>query len=57
MVIMQLVMHNGFIIVYLENKIVISFSSNKILSYIFFPSMCTDNVYMSLELMREILYN
>lgn len=58
MVIMQLVIHNGFIIVYLESKI-ISFSSNKMLSYIckYFPSLCTDNVYMSLELIQKVVNN
>lgn len=58
MVVMHLVIHNGFIIVYLESKI-ISFSSDKMLSciYKYFPSMCTDNVYMSLELIQEVCNN
>lgn len=35
MVIMELVIHYGFITVYVENKIIISFSRDKMLSYIY----------------------
>lgn len=58
MAVMQLVIHYGFIIVHLKNKIIIPFSRDKMLSYVYkYFSMCTGNAHISLELIQEVLSN